>query len=232
MKIISWNCNGALRKKFHRIQSLEADIYIIQECEDPKQSTSLDYQSWASNCLWIGVSKNKGLGVFAKPGIKLTALPLGLGKLESFLPCVINDQIFLLAVWARQANSPTFGYIGQVWKYLEQFKNTLENNDALMIGGFNSNARWDVWDRWWNHSDVVKILEVINIFSLYHHVKNENQGIESEPTFYMHRKLEKPYHIDYAFISKRWLLSSTLEVGKPEVWLEYSDHMPLVIHIN
>ena len=35
MKIISWNCNGALRNKFQHIAELEADIYIIQECEDP-----------------------------------------------------------------------------------------------------------------------------------------------------------------------------------------------------
>lgn len=232
MKIVSWNCNGAFRKKLHHIQHLEADIYIIQECEDPKQSTSSEYKSWASNYLWVGASKNKGLGIFAKPGIKLTALPLELGRLESFLPCLINDQIFLLAVWTRQANSPTFGYIGQVCKYLEQFKYTLENKDAWVIGDFNSNTRWDVWDRWWNHSDVVKIFADINIYSLYHQVKNQKQGVETEPTFFMHRKLERPYHIDYAFISERWLLSASLEVGKPEVWLEYSDHMPLIIQLS
>lgn len=232
MKIISWNCNGALRKKLRAIQHLEADIVIIQECEDPKQSTDKDYQAWASNYLWLGVSKNRGLGVFAKPRFKLTPFPLDLGRLESFIPCVINDDIFLLAVWTRQANSPTFGYIGQVWKYLDQFKTTLENKDALVIGDLNSNACWDVWDRWWNHSDVVKILDDIGIASLYHRTKNEEQGKETVPTFFMYRKLEKPYHIDYAFTSKRWLSSSTIEVGKPEDWLEHSDHMPLLIELK
>lgn len=232
MKIISWNCNGALRKKLRAIKHLEADILVIQECEDPKHSTDNEYKAWASNYLWLGVSKNKGLGVFAKPDIKLTQYPLDLGRLESFIPCVINDQIFLLAVWTRQANSPTFGYIGQMWKYLSQFKSTLENKDALVIGDFNSNACWDVWDRWWNHSDVVKILSDIGISSLYHRRKNEDQGKETEPTFFMYRKIDKPYHIDYAFTSKRWLSSSTIEVGKPEDWLEHSDHMPLLIELK
>lgn len=66
MKIVSWNCNGALRKKFAQLCKLNADIYVIQECEDPAQCSDMTYKAWAENYLWIGKSKNKGLGVFAK----------------------------------------------------------------------------------------------------------------------------------------------------------------------
>ncbi len=74
MKIVSWNCNGALRKKFHQISSLNAVIYVIQECEDPSLTNDKVYKEWCINYLWIGDSKNKGLGIFAKPGIDLILL--------------------------------------------------------------------------------------------------------------------------------------------------------------
>ena len=37
MRIISWNCNGAFRNKINSILSLNGDIYVIQEAEDPKK---------------------------------------------------------------------------------------------------------------------------------------------------------------------------------------------------
>jgi exonuclease III len=43
MKIITWNCNGAFRKKFESLVSIDADILVIQECEDPAESKDKKY---------------------------------------------------------------------------------------------------------------------------------------------------------------------------------------------
>jgi len=232
MKIVSWNCNGALRKKLHQLLKLEADIYVVQECEDPSQCKDFQYRDWAENYLWIGNSKNKGLGVFCKRDISLVPLEWEADRLEYFLPCKVNDKFTLLAVWTREANSPTFRYIGQLWKYLQKHKERLATGDSVVCGDLNSNACWDVWDRWWNHSDVIRELGQIGLASLYHQQTGEEQGQELQPTFYMYRKQERPYHIDYAFLSDAMRASSSMFVGKPDEWLEFSDHMPVTFTIG
>ncbi|MBP6075651.1 MAG: endonuclease/exonuclease/phosphatase family protein [Nitrosomonas sp.] len=173
MKIVSWNCNGALRKKLGVLSALEPDICIIQECENPAWCSDAIYREWAQNHLWTGSNKNRGLGIFAKPSISLEQVELDSGPLELFLPCIIANRISLLATWTRQANSPTFRYIGQLWKYLQQHQRFLMQRESALIGDLNSNTCWDVWDRWWNHSDVVRQLQEIGLESLYHHERGE-----------------------------------------------------------
>ena len=211
---------------------LDADIYVVQECEDPARSTDANYKDWAANYLWLGPTKNKGLAVFAKPEISLKQVDLDAGPLELFLPCIVNDDTALLAAWTRQANSPNFRYIGQLWKYLQAHAGFLKTEKAMLIGDLNSNTCWDEWDRWWNHSDVVSDLKVLGLESCYHRGSNEEQGKETRPTFFMYRKPEKPYHIDYAFLSQALLPNAKLEIGDIDTWLEHSDHMPVVVDIS
>ena len=237
MKLINWNCNGAFRNKKYLFDEYEYDILIIQECEDP--SKLKEYKNFDHNYLWIGNNKNKGLGIFCKNNISLKRLDWSdinikykNEQLESFLPCLINDEIIIIGVWTKKANSEVFGYIGQFWKYLQLHKDKLIDKKVIIVGDFNSNAIWDKWDRWWNHTNVVDELDQIGIKSLYHILNNEEQGKETKPTFYLQRKLEKPYHIDYIFLSNN-LISDfiEIEIGEIEKWLNYSDHLPIFSNV-
>lgn len=232
MKIITWNCNGAFRKKFESLVDEDADILVIQECENPAETKDLNYKNWASNYLWVGDSKNKGIGIFAKENIELK--PLDWSdiykdyKVKHFLPCKVNNDFNLIAVWTHKNNSPNFGYIGQFWKYLQINKYQMSN--SIIIGDFNSNSIWDQWDRWWNHSDVVKELKEIGIESIYHNREKEENGKETKPTFYLHRNLSKPYHIDYCFASKNHLVKTiNFVIENFENWKHLSDHTPIII---
>lgn len=231
MKIVSWNCNGAFRKKFESLDYLQADILIIQECENPDKSKDESYINWAGNYLWTGNNKNSGLGVFAKNNTSLQALDWEPSGLELFIPFLAND-LTILGVWTKQANSPTFQYIGQLWKYLQAHQSKLPSSKSILCGDFNSNACWDKWDRWWNHSDVVKDLAEQDIYSAYHFLNKIEQGKEDAPTFYMHRNLAKPYHIDYAFASTALLSYAKFAIGVPDQWISLSDHMPIILDIN
>lgn len=229
MRIATWNCNGALRNKLDALCGLTFDIAVIQECEDPARCSDPDYRSWAANYLWTGTNKNRGLGVFARAGMKLMRAELDAGPLELFLPCLVDEGLLLVAVWTRHANSPTFGYIGQLWKFIQLHRAALSAQATVIVGDLNSNVRWDKWDRWWNHSDVVRELAEVGLESVYHHCRHLPQGSETEPTFFLQRNPQKPYHIDYAFAPVPWLDKSSAWVGEPSQWLAHSDHMPLVV---
>ena len=231
MRIVTWNCNGALRRKYHLLDALDADILVVQECEDPAQS-SADYQNWAGKHAWKGYGKNKGIGIFPRRGQSIERLAWPDDGFELFLPARIGDEVDFLGVWTQQANPSRLGYIGQFWHYLHLHKAGLGPN-TIIAGDFNSNAIWDKPRRAWNHSDCVSELQRLGFHSLYHCFSGEAQGQESHPTFYLHRDAAKPYHIDYVFAHIERLSGKphATRIGKPADWLSASDHMPIIADV-
>jgi exonuclease III len=249
MRIVSWNCNGGLRHKAAEADALQADVLVIQECEDPSFYGS-SYRDWAGNYLWVGTSKSKGIGIFPRGGVRIERLlwngefsidclsnthkstSWATSDLKLFLPFRINDQINVLAVWTKGNRDEVFGYIGQLWKYLQIHRKELSSPKTLVVGDLNSNAIWDKNDRWWSHTGVVSELAEIGLRSVYHEKKHEEHGAESEPTFFLQRNLKKSYHIDYVFSSPELLPKTYLTIGHPSHWIKLSDHMPLLIEVE
>ena len=230
MRIVTWNCAGALRRKTAAIDALAADILVVQECEDPSRSDAA-YADWAGNHLWAGRLKHKGIGVFARAGMSIEALGWDDEGLAHFLPVRIGS-IDVLAVWTQPVVPSTYSYIGQFWQYLQRHRAAL-GPGALICGDLNSNAAWDRKTRHWNHSDCVRDLGERGFVSLYHAASGEAQGAESRPTFFLQRNPAKPFHLDYVFahadrVPAGW---SGLRIGDPADWLTLSDHMPVIVDL-
>ena len=230
MRIITWNCNGAFRKKLQALEQFKADILVIQECEDPKQSADKNYKAWASNFIWTGENKRKGLGIFCTNKIVLHNNNWPANYTRHFISATVNNDFQLIAVWNHIADTPGFHYIGQLWKYLQLNKNLMTK--AIITGDFNSNKIWDKPKRSWNHSDVVRELGEINIRSLYHEYFKEAQGEEKTPTFYLQKNNKKPFHIDYVFADKSSFPKiRKFEIGSKRKWLPLSDHLPVIAEL-
>lgn len=223
MKIVSWNCNGAFRKKYQNILELDADILVIQECESI-YSMQGELKQITSNGIWEkGVNKN-GVLVISKPEVKLKKIEWNSFGMKVFIPIMINDLFPLIAVWTTK---PAYIEEFYIWQSVHSDRIT---DECVIIGDFNSNAIWDKEHRERGHSAVVNILKGKGLQSAYHFVSGDNQGEETKSTFHMYRNAERRYHIDHCFVKPDMILS--YKVLEEKRWLELSDHFPIMLELK
>jgi exodeoxyribonuclease III len=236
MKIITWNCNMAFRKKAQFILKYKPDILIIQECEHPDKLLFSTGTKKPSDTLWFGKNKNKGLGIFSYGDARFTVIGNHNQDLQTIVPIAVTGgqlSFNLLAIWANNPTDKDGQYIEQVWKAVNYYDTLIAGTKTILAGDFNSNKIWDRKYRAGNHSTVVKLLEDKQIFSCYHAHFNQQQGQEQHPTLYLYRHQDKPYHLDYCFISADMMKNlQSVEIGEYGLWRQYSDHMPVIVTIG
>jgi exodeoxyribonuclease III len=233
MKVITWNCNMAFRKKARLILTLKPDILIIPECEHPDRLKFSSDIIIPNDILWFGINQNKGLGVFSYNNLRLKIIDTYKPEIRTIVPIGVTGgpiDFTLYAIWANNPTDKDGKYIQQVWKAINYYDNQLLNTKTMLIGDFNSNSIWDRKHRESNHSNVVMRLEEKGIYSSYHLFYEQIQGKEEHPTLYMFRHLDKPYHIDYCFVSMDLAKKiKSVEIGEFENWIQYSDHVPVSV---
>lgn len=231
MKIITWNCNMAFRKKADFILKSNPDILVVPECEHPDKLKFTKGTPLPKDMFWYGTNYNKGLAVFSYSDFKIELIETHNPEIKTILPLRITNGKFnfiLFAIWAYNPNDLYYKYIGQVWKAIEYYEKLIVEENVILIGDFNSNAIWDKLKRRISHSMVVEKLKTLNISSAYHEYLNQIQGQEIDPTYFMYRHQDKPYHIDYCFASANLMEKLTaVDVGAYEEWTMHSDHKPL-----
>ncbi len=236
MKLITWNCNMAFRKKAEFILACNPDILVIPECENPKKLIFKDSIQPANEIIWFGNNNDKGLGVFSYNGYKLSLLEIYNPDIKIVIPILITSENITFTLFAIWANNPTDNdgrYIEQIGKAIEYYDSLIQDNQVILMGDFNSNMIWDKKHRYFNHSKMVKVLESKNIYSLYHSFYKIEHGKEIHPTLYMYRHKQKPYHIDYCFVSQKLAEKlQTVEIGDFDQWIKYSDHTPVIVDFD
>lgn len=231
MKIISWNANGKFSEKFPAILEEDADIYVIQECENPLIIDSEEYADFASNYFWVGENQYYGLGIFAKDNVKLKLMDFDAKGLRYFIPVNVNDDFNLLGVWTNpdMDGTKTIYYPKEITKYYEEHNDSgFFNEDMIICGDFNCDVRLK-GSHAKNVYEVIEKLSECGLVDIYHYLTGEKEGEETKPTFYMYRHLDKPYHLDHIFSSSDKV--KDLEIGAADKWLQLSDHTPLIFEI-
>ena len=236
MRLITWNCQGAFRRKAEIILAHHPDILVIQECEHPDRVVFNPGIQKPNDHFWYGDNVHKGIGIYSFSEYKFELLPIFNPEFRYILPLRVTGpgQTFtIFAIWAM-SNKENYEarYIGQVWLAINYYADLL-GSSTILVGYFNSNKIWDSKERVGNHSDVVNKLANKNIQSIYHRHFDSEQGKEKHPTFFLQRNLNKPYHIDYCFASADLLDKvRNVEIGSYENWIAHSDHSPLIVDFN
>ena len=222
----------AFRKKADFILAHKPDILIVPECEHPDKLKFNTDTPKPTDILWFGMNRNKGIGIFSYTKFKFKLLNTHNPDLRMIIPIGVTGGKYdftLYAIWANNPEDPDGQYIEQVWKAIQHYDQDL-NDKTILIGDFNSNSIWDRKHRESNHSNVVKFLESKDIFSSYHLFHKQIQGKEKHPTLYMYRHQDKPYHIDYCFVSKNIARKiKSVEIGDFDIWRKHSDHVPVIV---
>lgn len=135
MKIVTWNSNGYFSERFPAIVEEDADIYVIQECENPLIIDSEEYNDFASNYYWVSENQRYGLGIFAKDNIKLELVELDDKGLRYFIPVRVNDDFNLLGVWTNpdMEGSKVIHYPKEITKYYEEHKDSGFFNEENVV---------------------------------------------------------------------------------------------------
>lgn len=235
MKIITWNCQMAFRKKCNEVLRFNPDILVIPECESGEKLQFGKLVPKPIDFFWYGDNAHKGIGVFAYGDYHFELHPSFNPAFRYIIPLNVsgNQNFTLLAVWAMPNKlNRKQRYIGQVWSGLQHYKDLLET-DTLVIGDFNGNQIWDKNSYTGNFTQTMNFLEERNFQSLYHLKTGELYGQETQPTFYLYRNKDKSYHMDYCVIKENMIQKGmTIEVGQFQEWIPFSDHMPLIIELK
>jgi exodeoxyribonuclease III len=228
MKIASWNCKMAYRKKAELISKYCPDLVVVPECEYLGERTERK--------LWFGDNCKKEIGVFSYSDFHLELHKEYDSSIKYVIPIEVTGRLNfnLIAVCAmNDTEDARKRYVGQVYSAISRYFDLL-NTPTIIIGDFNWNAIWDAkpgYPLYGNLADVIEILDESGIRSVYHEFFNEDFGRETKPTFFMHHNHDKPYHIDYCFASKNFE-ASNVEVGDFCDWVKKSDHVPFIVTFN
>lgn len=235
LRLVTWNCNGAYRRKAQAVAMYKPDLAVIQECESLERLKFIKEIPFPSAGIWFGNNLNRGVGIFSYTGLEFELYQPYHESIKYCIPIKVTGRFNfnLLAIWAMAHQDRQLSYIGQIFQALEVYRSFIKQAETVLIGDFNSNKIWDRPSKIGHHSRVVEELEKEGIVSAYHAYFNEAQGVETQPTFYLYRNQAKRYHLDYCFVPKQWISKlRSVSVGAYAEWRSLSDHSPLFIEFD
>ncbi len=234
MRLVTWNCQGAFARKHATVVALRPDVLIVPESERVvSQGDSIDAPAFQFH-EWVGARPRKGLGVFSYGDYSVRVHESYEPRHRWILPLAVEGPypFTLFAVWTLpHAESKLYVYC--LFEALESYADLLRSPRVVWAGDFNNNFLLDKPKHSLKFADFVAKMSELDLLSLYHLQNGSAHGEERDSTFFLYRRSQNPFHIDFIFASAEVRnLGFEISVGRHADWTNLSDHMPLVCSVN
>jgi|ERR1051326_2128660 hypothetical protein len=230
MRILVWNANQALDRKWSAIEDCAPDVAVVPECAEPSRLRS---SKLAASTEWVGEKPAKGLGVFSFNEYYVARHNSYSRDHRLFLPVTVTGPVRfnLLAVWSFYYN--TGKGKGEstraTLRALEYYSTFIQKGPCIVAGDFNDNVLWDKQRCGGRFQESLDALARYGFASLYHETFHEGFGAETQPTLLWRRNRSTTYHVDYCFASpSTWVRGASMELRQSEL----SDHCLLVVELS
>lgn len=228
LRIVTWNCRGALHRKLDALLELRPDVAIVQECAFPER-----WRDSRISCVsWNGNMARKGVAIITFGGGDLVPYISRENDIQYVVPAVVNSvrEFGMLGVWTKKGVSGKSAYLGQLDLAIDEYNEFLKRSPCVVAGDLNSNANFYPAGKRNYHLEVVEKLSELGMVSAYHLYHGCKPGSEWHDT---HRhNLGGTFHLDYCFIPTDWApFLKRVRVGGKQ-WFDLSDHKPVIIDLS
>lgn len=233
--LVTWNANMAFHRKHELLTALSPDVAVVPECGTRARVSPLAPGFKPTDWRWTGkdtpMGRSKGLAVFSFGGTTLVPIEVPLLDRHFLVLDVRGPLPFtLVAVWPLPDASRS--YVRPIQRTLSALDALLRKGPTVVLGDFNAGSGFLGGRTKGRFPDLAAQLEDLGLASAYHSHHSFPYGAEGEPTHFLHRSIEKPFHIDYVFVPRPWLSRIRSVTIGPASWLEHSDHVPVRMEIG
>jgi exonuclease III len=236
LRIVTWNCNMALDRKFEALLSLRPDVAVIQECAEPDRGAGRGWQPACRDADWIGFNAQKGLGIFTFGELTLRRHPSYAESFALYLPVEIDGpcRFNLLGIWVADARKIPPGATNDPLRAIGFYRPFLAAAPAVVAGDFNRlPQQMSARPKESPGASVVELLASAGLENADTLMSDASGQDALRRTHYHQRHFSRGFVVDYLFVpaAARSCLSA-FEVGDPHDWLRWSDHVPLVAEFD
>jgi hypothetical protein len=238
MRLVEWNVAMSLHNKAHLLADLKPTVAILPESAHPEKTSQALEDIGATSVQWVGSNTSKGLSAVAFNGWELRIDDSYDPGYQWVMPLHLSGprHLRMLAVWDfnhRGRGHAAARRLGACRASMDHYAEFLSGDADLVVisGDFNNSVYWDTPTKPAKFGDFMDEIEARGFVSAYHYDRQCERGAEPDPTLWWTRNVNKPYHIDYTFVSSPEAIDA-VTVGSPYEWLAYSDHSPMTVDLR